>query len=606
MTTLSLDHFLKEMHNKQIDIQQAKNTTALSDLNLSLADLDKNNIISQRNEFTKLFSLVDNFDRNGHRNSVQLGTTQSPSKPGLLISALRELATDAPQPSSLSLNNFLEEMRNKQIILVQARNVTALSTLNLGLADLDKNGIISQRKEFIALFRLIDDFDYDGNRNSVRLSSEQTQTKPGKLITALRELANNTNIDMDTTPSHSFHDQAIRASFPSDFNGSIKIGSRGDKVVAIQYALGRLGHLKSICDGTFGAGTQKSVESYQHENSLTVDGIVDKSTLKALDISVSAVDSRPPVMQSSQAPLQFLSDFSNFSLPRILLDIRRRDFSWNHPDVQTAYGEFIAHYWEVLKENRIEADCKSLALFFMDQFRKKVAEDSNHQLSLPYSRKGSLPTRRWDIATRHKTLGLFSRVAELFFKYHIRVNRPGYFVLKKIQKLDPNHSMLYGVNVKYPRVSADQVSRATATIHPWKENLDNQGDRHKAEIPLHDLRPGHIIFIDHKGDERYDHTVNIIKVKRDNDNTLRQLTLAVGSYDDVRDSLASTVVTSLNILNQYCEEVVVDFDKNERITNSEVTYSSEPSYIVRPRYSATSTLMEMRKGGTLKVCRWGE
>lgn len=611
MSTLSLTSFLKEMSNKQITIEQAQQEPSLSSLNITTADLDHNGTISQPDELTKLFYLIDNFDHNGRRNSILIGSEQNPTKAGRLIQGLRKVATkqsvNNTQPSSLSLNSFLKEMNSKQIIIVQARKVAALSALNLNLADLDNNGIISQRDEFIALFRLIDDFDFDGHRNSVRLSSQNTPTTPGQLIVALRQLANNHDIDMDSTgQSHSFTDQAIKNAFPADFKSIIKRGSRGNKVVAIQYALGRLGYLKSICDGIFGWGTQKSLEAYQQDNSLTVSGTVDKSILKALDISVSAVDQRPPVMQSNQAPLQYLSHFNHFKLPRILLDIRKRDFSWNHPHVQEAYGEFVENYWEVLKENRIEADCKSLALFFMDQFRKKVADDTHYRLPLPYSRKGSLPTRRWDIATRNKTLGLFSRVAELFFRHHIRVERPGYFVLKKIQKLDPNHSMLYGVNVKYPRVSANQVSRATTIIHPWKSSRDNQGDRHKAEIPLHDLQAGNIIFIDHQGDDRFDHTVNIVKVKRDNDNTLRELTLAVGSYDDVRDSLASTVVTSLSILNQYCEEVVVKFDRNERITHSEVTYSSEPSYIVRPRYSATSTLMEIRTGGMLKVCRWGE
>lgn len=596
------------MDGKQIAIKQAKKIAVLAPLKLKRADFNHNGIVSQTKELTKLFRLIDDFDYNGYRNSVNLGTEQSPTKPRQLIDALLEIAT--PQTAdkdmgTLSLDGFLAEMRNKQIIIEQAKEVSTLSPLNLNRADLDKNGIISQRNELTALFRLIDDFDYNGHSNSVRLGSSQSPTDPGKFILALRKLADHYNANIDTENSIGFSDPAIKNAFPANFNATLKKGAKGNTVVAIQYALGRLGYLKSICDGSFGSGTFRSVQSFQQDNSLMVNGEVNLGTLKALDISVNASDQRPPVIQSTQSPLKFLSNFSNFNLPPILLDIRKQDFSWNHPDVQEAYGTFVEHYWEVMKENRIEADCKSLALFFMDQFRKKVAEDSGYKLPLPSS-KGSLPNRRWDIATRSKTLGLFSRVAELLLRHHIEVQRRGYFVVKKIQTLDPNHSMIYGVNVKYPRVSAHQVSRAATTIHPWNTNLSNKGNHKKVEIPLHDLQAGHIVFIDHRGDDHYDHTVNIIKVKRDENNAVRKLTLAVGSYDDVRDSLASTVVNSLNILNQYSEEVVVEFDSNELITDSIVTYSSEPSYIVRPRYSAVSTLMEMKPGGTLKVCRWGE
>jgi hypothetical protein len=303
--------------------------------------------------------------------------------------------------------------------------------------------------------------------------------------------------------------------------------------------------------------------------------------------------------------MAFLSSFRQLKLPTVRVNTRNEDVSWDSPDVQEAYGIFVQHYWQILKENRIEADCKALAMFFMDQFRKKMEEDTFIRLPLPRSNHGSIRSRKWTVATRTNAKGLFRRVAELFLSRRIRTNRPGYAALKKIQALDPNHVMIYGVNLRYPRTSAHQISQAATTISSWNSIYSNQGDLRKPEIPLNKLKLGCLIFIDHTGNGSYDHTVNVVSIKKDHANRVRQLVLAVGSYDDVRDSLASTVVNSLSILNQYCEEVTIDFDKNEHVTQSEVTYSSEPEYVVKTRYSARTTLMEKKDGGKLKISRWG-
>ncbi len=63
-----------------------------------------------------------------------------------------------------------------------------------------------------------------------------------------------------------------------------KIGSRGEEVRKIQTALKEKGYFNSKVDGIFGTITKKAVEKFQKANGLTVDGIVGKSTLKALGI----------------------------------------------------------------------------------------------------------------------------------------------------------------------------------------------------------------------------------------------------------------------------------------------------------------------------------
>ncbi|MCK5917455.1 MAG: peptidoglycan-binding protein [Cocleimonas sp.] len=488
----------------------------------------------------------------------------------------------------------------------QAQNDPRLNELNFSHVDTNQSGFISGTNDFNSLFKAVDYFDRNGDAGSVNLGSTQNPSKAGTLIIALRDIATANTTQPAPEPSTEFKDAAISKTFANNFNGEIKGGDSGDKVVAIQYALGRLGHLDYVCDGDFGGRTLTAVQSFQSVSpSLSVTGTVNVNTLTALDKAVSTLDLRVPAIKSGQNPMTFLSDFRQFNLPRIEVDTLGENVSWDSADVQEAYGIFVQHYWEVLKENRIEADCKALAMVFMDQFRKQMEEDTFIRLPLPRSPQGSIGKRKWTVATRTDPKGLFRRVAELFFSRRIRVNRPGYTALKNIQKLDPDHVMLYGINLRYPRTSAHQISRAATIISPWNSTYSNNGDVSKPEIPLSKLKPGYLIFIDHTGNGSYDHTVNVVKIKKDSKNRVRQLTLAVGSYDDVRDSLAATVVNSLSILNQYCEEVVIDFDENEQVIRSEITYSSEPNYVVKTRYSARTTIMERKAGGKLKISRWG-
>ena len=406
-------------------------------------------------------------------------------------------------------------------------------------------------------------------------------------------------------------DTAIKNAFGSHFNGEVKRGDKGDKAVAIQYALGRLGHLHYLCDGDYGKLTEAAVKSFQQaNNSLPVTGIVDTETLTMLDNAVSVLAQHPPVFDSDLEPLDYLSDFDARGMPRITIDTTSESAdSWESRHIQKAFGQFVEKYWEVMKANRVEGDCKSLALFFMDQFRKQLAMDTFIELPLPKSSHGSFGKQTWSISTPKRTKGLFSRADKLLKKEGIRVGRSGYKAVKNIEKLDPEHSMIYGVNVKYPKTAAKQVARAATDIEKWSTSRSNHGNLKQPEISINKLQAGHLIFIDHTGDESFDHTITVVRVKRDNNQQVRQIVMAVGSYDDVRDTSSATHVNSMSILNQYAEEVTVDFDANGLITSSkgsEVTYSSEPDYIVKPRYHHANTLMERKSGGRIKIARWGQ
>ena len=424
------------------------------------------------------------------------------------------------------------------------------------------------------------------------------------MVTALRELA--TSIPnpslISANNSMQLKDNALKAALPNGLSTDLVRGSKNTAVVAVQYALGRLGYLKGKADGSFGGMTQAAVEDFQQAQGLPVTGKVNNTTLAALDKAVSGLDLRPPAVKAAD-PLAYLSDFRRLGLPEIVIRSSSENFNWSSPEIRQAYGQFVGNYWQVMKRNNVEGDCKNLALFFMDQFRKQLAED--RMIKLPHPVLKGAPEKRWIVATVEKTQGMFSRVDRLL-QSGIRMNRPGYEVIKAVQQLDPQHSLLYGVSVHYPEISANQVAKSCTRIYNWNPAMDNRGDSSKPEIPINQLSAGNMIFIDHTGNGSFDHTVTVVKVDKDTAGRTKRLILAVGSYDDVRDASSATSVegVGLAIVNTYSEEVTVDFDTNGRVTKSVVTYASEPSYMVDSRYSARTTLMEQKPNGKLIVGRW--
>ncbi len=62
----------------------------------------------------------------------------------------------------------------------------------------------------------------------------------------------------------------------------LKEGSSGANVKEVQQRLKRWGYYTGSVDGVFGAGTRKAVIAFQKKNGLTADGVVGKSTYKAL------------------------------------------------------------------------------------------------------------------------------------------------------------------------------------------------------------------------------------------------------------------------------------------------------------------------------------
>jgi len=491
--------------------------------------------------------------------------------------------------TTVKRSDFVQSLNSKKLDVATAQADARLVNVDVKRADLNANGVIEGAQEASALFTRVDRFDSNGDAGSVNSAGAVAQ-----MLAAIEQLAAPAGGSSTARPT----DAALARVFPNGLTAPLAKGATGSQVIALQYTLGRLGVLTSLADGQFGARTDAAIKQFQQSVPLTATGVVDAATLAALDVAVTTRDLRTPAARAA-SPLAYLSDFSALGLSKVRVLDTSQPVGWKHPEVQAAYRTFVSEYWPVLKQNHVECDCKTLALFFMDQFRKKVLVDTQVQLPLPRSSQGAVPASSWTSMTAARPGGLFSRFESL------PTIRAGYSNAVELQKLDAKHSMIYGVNVRYAGVNADGVSKAATVVVPWSPALANGGDTTRPEIDVQSLMVGDLIFMDHAGDGKYDHAINVVGVQRDAQGKVSTLTLGVGSFDDMKDADGATAPNGLGEVNNYTEEVTISLNAQGRVTSSAVTWSSEPGYVSKNRYSAANTIMEMKAGGTMKVGRWG-
>lgn len=85
---------------------------------------------------------------------------------------------------------------------------------------------------------------------------------------------------------------------PLAMAASLRVGSRGDDVVALQKKLRNWGYYSGSVDGIFGSGTERAVRYFQRRNGLTADGVVGPATAKALGLRLSGDASDKPASPS--------------------------------------------------------------------------------------------------------------------------------------------------------------------------------------------------------------------------------------------------------------------------------------------------------------------
>lgn len=90
----------------------------------------------------------------------------------------------------------------------------------------------------------------------------------------------------------------------------LKQGSKGNEVKEVQRRLKLWGYYKGSVDGVFGSGTKSAVIAFQKKNGLTADGVVGKSTYKALGMN-SSYEALVSGATSSQTGVSSVNGFSS-------------------------------------------------------------------------------------------------------------------------------------------------------------------------------------------------------------------------------------------------------------------------------------------------------
>ena len=87
---------------------------------------------------------------------------------------------------------------------------------------------------------------------------------------------------------------------------TIRYGSKGSRVTALQQALISLGYMSGTADGVFGAKTRTAVKAFQRSRKLKADGVAGKKTLVALESALSgaSVPTSDPSATSTSAPAE--------------------------------------------------------------------------------------------------------------------------------------------------------------------------------------------------------------------------------------------------------------------------------------------------------------
>lgn len=94
-------------------------------------------------------------------------------------------------------------------------------------------------------------------------------------------------------PAGLYDGQETATAEPVKVLATLRKGSQGSAVSAMQTMLNRLGFDSGKVDGIYGTKTMAAVRSFQEANGLTVDGIAGEQTLTTLAIRAATLDSVP-------------------------------------------------------------------------------------------------------------------------------------------------------------------------------------------------------------------------------------------------------------------------------------------------------------------------
>lgn len=159
----------------------------------------------------------------------------------------------------------------------------------------------------------------NNTENAVRKFQKKNKLTPDGLagektlsmILSQSELKQSSSSKKDDTAksSESSAKNQSSSSSSAQLNGNyatLRQGSKGERVKAMQQALISLGYLSGSADGVFGSQTRKAVISFQKARNLSADGVAGKKTLAALETAVSG-----GTEQKASAPASSASETEN-------------------------------------------------------------------------------------------------------------------------------------------------------------------------------------------------------------------------------------------------------------------------------------------------------
>lgn len=251
-------------------------------------------------------------------------------------------------------------------------------------------------------------------------------------------------------------------------------------------------------------------------------------------------------------------------------------------DVQRAYAEWLPQRWERWKANREEADCKTTAAKLMTDFRADYQQTTGRTIADPFKGRA-----KWLVGTREKPNGMQATIPTS------GPLRPEYRQVKGQPAIDgPNH--------RIPGISADAAARtytrpvATRNGQALVTKSDGRDGFAKSDWRINQdlLQPGDVIFQQHRhpDDNRWDHAMTVVKVERDAQGRTQRLTMAIGSFDDLKDADSATPPT--NVVNLYAYEETIDF-RDGALVDAHVTWQSDAG--LRPLEAGDSAAERLRR-----------
>lgn len=112
-----------------------------------------------------------------------------------------------------------------------------------------------------------------------------TQFSTAQVTTAPTTSTPTTSTSTPTTTSPGSSTTPSATAVPTD--ATLRAGSTGEAVTALQEALASLGYTVGTADGKYGPATTKAVTAFQESNDLKADGIAGPETIAAINEAVA-------------------------------------------------------------------------------------------------------------------------------------------------------------------------------------------------------------------------------------------------------------------------------------------------------------------------------